>query len=369
MIDTVRILIVEDDEDQMEAYRDAASDMETEEFRLEVVGRRSAEQAKEELLSRDFDGAIVDLNLSPGNPNEASGNDVLSEITARHRFPVFVVSGNLQNLAPDIGQSGFLKTFDRAVSNDVIFDGLIKIHKTGITKILGGRGLIEQHLGEIFWRHLSCDFDNWDAGGRDSERTLLRYAVTHLLEYLDLPHEEENSHYHEAEFYIIPPIRAHVATGDVVQHEGGRYIVLSPPCDVVVRGHKDGKPVINANSIVLAPLVPVTREAFLNYGIMREDAKSSDREKLLDEIVKGKREKYVFLPGYRNIDAAVADLQNILTWSLDDFMLADRLATVSGAFLKEIQSRFAAYYGRQGQPDLDKKELVKQYKKVLSSGE
>ena len=365
MLETVRILVVEDDEDQLEAYSDAANEWSTEDIRIELTARKSAAEAKQDLLSTEFDGGIIDLNLSSGDPSEASGNEVLLEITEKHRFPVLVVSGNLQNLDGRIQQSGFLKTFDRDTPNEKIFEYLLKIHATGITRILGGRGLIERHLGEIFWKHLARDFDGWDAGDRDSEKTLLRYAVAHLSEYLDLPSGAVNEYYHEAEFYIIPPIRKYIATGDIVRNEGGRFIVLSPACDVAVRRVKDGKPVINAESIVLAPVYDLAREVFLQKGILREGDSAKECRNTLDKIVKGQREKYVLIPEYRNIAAGVVDLQNLVAWSLDEFLTAERLATVTGAFLKDIQSRFAAYYGRQGQPDLDKKDLLKKYKSKL----
>lgn len=368
MAEIVKILVVEDDEDQLQLYRDAAHDKSNLNQQINLVEFRSAEDVREELLSTNFDGAIVDLNLSPGDPSEASGNEVLNEITEKHRFPVLVVSGNLENLDPNIMLSGFLKTYNRDEGNDAIFDYLLKIHATGITKILGGRGLIEQHLGEIFWRHLACDFDSWDAGGRDSERTLLRYAVGHLFEYLEPPPEEGNGYYHEAEFYIIPPIRKHIATGDIVQLDGSEYIVLSPPCDVAVRGENNGEPVINAESIILAPLIMLNRQAFIQRKLLHEgdgNDNAGARKKLIADLVKGKREKYIFLPEGRGIGAAIADLQNLCSWSLETFLRAERLATVSGAFLKDIQSRFAAYYGRQGQPDLDKNELISKYMEKL----
>lgn len=367
MIEKIKILVVEDDADQAEAYIDAAKDLDTEEFAIELVVKTSAPDARSELLSSDFDGAIVDLNLSSGDPGEASGNKVLLEITGKHRFPVFVVSGNLQNLDAAIECSGFLKTFNRDTSNDEIFNEFIRIHATGITRILGGRGKIEKHLGEIFWRHLAQDFDHWDAGGRDSEKTLLRYAVAHLAEYLDLPSDDEKEHHHEAEFYVIPPIRPHIATGDILEHGGNRYIVLSPPCDVAIRDIENEKPVINAGSILLAPLIRIDRQAFDNAGLIHStNDNSNGRAALLAELIKGQREKYVFLPGYRGLYPAIANLQNPKVWSLDQFLGATRLATVAGAFLKDIQSRFAAYYGRQGQPDLDKSGLVKKYKALLT---
>lgn len=366
MAEIVRILVVEDDSDQLDLYAEAANELSTGDVQIELTERKSASEAKQDLLSTEFDGAIVDLNLSSGDPSEASGNEVLLEITKKHRFPVLVVSGNLQNLSDQIHESGFLKTFDRDTPNKVIFECLLKIHATGITRILGGRGLIEEHLGYIFWNHLACDFADWEAGDRDSEKTLLRYVVAHLSEYLDLPSGAANEYYHEAEFYVIPPIRKHIATGDIIRKGDDRFIVLSPACDLAVRDVKDGKPIINTKSIVLAPVYELTRDVFINNGIIKDDDNARQRENTLSEIIKGQREKYVLIPEYRDITAGVVDLQNLVACTLDEFLKADRLATVTGAFLKDIQARFAAYYGRQGQPDLDKKELLNKYKSKLT---
>ena len=167
----MRIIVVEDDDDMYENYEDTASDLTSEFLQIELVREKSAESAKQSLLSKGFDGAIIDLNLNQSDPTEASGNIVLKEIVDKHRFPVFVVSGNLQNIDPDLDdkKSEFLKFLDRELSNEDIFNGLIGIFNTGITKILGGRGKIEQSLGEIFWTHLANDFGIWSSG-RNLER-------------------------------------------------------------------------------------------------------------------------------------------------------------------------------------------------------
>jgi hypothetical protein len=358
MIQEVNILVVEDNNDQWQTYQDAANDFNNAEITINLERQINSADALSALLSNNYDGAIVDLNLSSGEPNEASGNVVLETITEGHRFPVLVVSGNLGNLNPNVKQSAFLKTFSRETPNAEIFAYLLKIHSTGITRILGGRGQIEKRLGDIFWRHLACDFINWDAGNRDSEKTLLRYTVAHLSEYLDVPDGEDDKFYHEAEFYIKPPIRNYIATGDIVESEGVRYIVLSPACDVAVRSEAENKPIINAERILLAPLIPISRAQLLGKGIIKEADNSERRKKIIEEIIKGQREKYAFLPVHGNLYSAIIDLQNIYTWDLDKFLGAQRIATVSGMFLKDIQSKFSGYYGRQGQPDLDKKKLI-----------
>ena len=146
-------------------------------------------------------------------------------------------------------------------------------------------------------------------------------------------------------------------------------MLLSPPCDVAVRKVDNDRPAINAESIVLAHLLQIDYETLIQHHIIDEKNGLKDHKNRLEKIIKGREEKYIFLPEYRDIGPYIADLQNLHAWPLDDYLQAQRLATVSGAFLKDIQSRFTAYYGRQGQPDLDKDSLLNKYKSRLSPPE
>lgn len=365
-MNSMNILIVEDNNDMYEAYADSVADFADKDFEIVLSREKSVDAAINALLSTQFDGAIVDLNLDKTTPAEAGGNKVLREILALHRFPVLVVSANLQNLDHDIqsGESEFLKFMDRDTSNSEIFSHLIGIYKTGITKILGGKGLIEKQLGDIFWAHLASAFHNFPPDSTISEKILLRYIASHLAEYLDIP-DGHHGFYHEAEVYIKPPIRKHISTGDMILRNGQRFVVLSPACDIAVRGNLGEALKINSKMIVLAPIIEVNKESFIQSSIIKEGASAREKVNALGEIIKGKRDKYGFLPKYDDIEPAIIDFQNITSVSLDDFIASKRLVTISSLFMKDIQSRFAAYLGRQGQPDLDKAKLVEEYKTLL----
>ncbi len=364
MCTNIRLLIVEDDDSQYETYSDTAVELREgdNKIRFELIRKTNSQDAQMALLSNDFDAAIVDLNLDATDSSEASGNRILEEIMGAHRFPVFVVSGNLGKLDEGVKkkESSFLKCYDRDKPNREIFDEIQRIYRTGITRILGGRGLIEQKLAEIFWNHLAGDLDVWLVNEQSSEKALLRYTVSHLSEYLDMP-SENNDFYSDAEFYIKPPIRETVATGDISEQNGSRFVVLSPACDVAVRGKdKDNNPVINANRLTLARLIKVDRNSFLENHIIKENDSRKSQKSKLDKIIKGQEDKYIYLPKYKEMEASVVDLQNLHAIDFDEYRKNyKRIATIAGHFLKDIQSRFSSYYGRQGQPDLNKKELLR----------
>lgn len=368
MNNQLKILVVEDNDDMFENYQDSIEEINHADLTINLERKTSVDGAMAALLSNEFDGAIIDLNLNQESPMETSGNDVLLEIVGKHRFPVLVVSGNIQNITDELRgkESEFLKFHGRETSNEIIFNHFIDIFKTGITKILGGRGLMDKYLGEIFWKHLSHDFRLPLQPNQNPEKILLRYAVSHLAEYLDIPNGEDQF-YHEAEVYIKPPIRCHIATGDIVENNNKRYIVLSPACDIAVRSIENATPEINANQILLAPLIKIDRDSFIEEGIMRETDNSSKRKKIVEDIIKGKREKFGFLPEHEEMYPAVIDFQNIHTCQFSSFGSYNRLATVSGMFLKDIQSKFSSYVGRQGQPDLNKENLIDRYKPLLDS--
>jgi len=363
----MKILVLEDDEAQFETYTDAAEDFGKEkQIEINLVQATSVKSAIQQMYERSFDGAIIDLNLDEGQPEEAGGNIVLTEIKETRRFPIIVVSGNLANLEEEHRESvsPLFKLYDRTVENNTIFNDIFKVYQTGITDILGGRGVIEAQLRNIFWEYLANDFDVWlDKGSQ--KKSFLRYTLAHLVEALGHSTEDEKF-YHEAEFYIKPPIQKHIATGDIVEKEGKRYVVLSPACDIQAR-EKNGEITFNADRIILGKLIRIDRDAFLENGIIIKGDNANEREKKLKKIINGSNPKYPFIPEYKDLYPAVIDLQNLYSFSIQDVREDfERLATISGVFLRDIQARLSAYYGRQGQPDLDKRELLKQYKGNLA---
>ncbi|MFY8273458.1 response regulator [Pseudoalteromonas sp. SSDWG2] len=353
---SIKILLVEDQDSQVEAYQDAADEISEQfsNYNIELVHETNADGAIALLQDGDFDGAIVDLNLDTSTPQEAGGNQVIDAIYNKNRFPVKVISGNLSHLGQEFveKESPFLKFHSREdIANEEVFRQFISLYETGITKILGRKGELELRLTEVFWEHLSNDIENWASG---SEKVLLRYTLNHLNEYID----RTLTTYDEREFYIKPPIKKYIATGDVVENDNGKYLVMSPACDVAPRDIVEGLPVINANRIVMCPLLPVSREQWLDKKLIQEGTGTSKLRAALEKVIKGQDPKFHFLPNHGELHASISDFQNVETCTIEEFVTYNRIATVSGEFMRDIQSRFSAYIGRQGQPDLKKSEIA-----------
>lgn len=365
MADIIRLLIVEDAPDQKELYQDAVDEFNelhqgTSQIEIEIETNLS--DAQQKLKSSDFDGAIVDLNLEGDEPGTASGNEVLKEIRGAHRFPVFVVTGVPDQLDDSLEENAFFKVRARDIDSRALLEELLRIYQTGITQILGARGIIESRLNEIFWEHISEGFRFWE--GKNCEQPLLRHTLTHLIEYLALPGEEQQGeHYFEAEFYIVPPIKREIATGDIVQYENESYLLMTPACDLVVRSSKqrNGTP-RKVSRVTLARMIPLERAELERLAIVEPGATDRKLNSFCIDVINNKIDQFAYLPPYLSFREAVVDFGDITCIVVDEYLTLERRATVADPFLKDIQSRFSLFYGRQGQPDLDKRRLQQPYR-------
>ncbi|NVK63386.1 MAG: hypothetical protein HWE22_02315 [Flavobacteriales bacterium] len=357
------LLIVEDDEVAIASYR---REIKAYNLDADIKISETPVNNKEKAISllrdaeKDFDAAIVDLDLLGSGGKDSSGNDIIREIRKNLRFPVFVITGTPQNVAPDLREESILfKIKTRGEREDIGYlDQLMNIYKTGITNIVNRKGTIEQIISNIFWNHLSSSVDLWvnddSRTPEEKEKSLLRYTLLHMQEYLD----EKN--YHPSEFYITKPIKKDVFTGDIVEFDEARWIILTPSCDIVKR--QDGTR--NTRKILLCKIKPLESEV-KNYGILSKEtsANNDNRKRLSRYIQNNAGGNFHFIPKHKTIYPGLIDFQDKLTIDeslVDKYLLEEkmkRLATVSMPFLKDIISRYSNYFARQGSPDFNSDEV------------
>ncbi|APA91042.1 MULTISPECIES: response regulator [Myroides] len=316
--------------------------------------------------NRIFDGAIVDLDLKNSGGNDSSGNEVIREIKQNLRFPIFVISGTTHNLDSDLhGDTAFFKVRKRDDDEFDFCEEFVNIYNTGITNILNRKGMIEQHINKIFWNHLSNSMDLWIGDTKrtpeQKQNTLLRFFLLHVQEYLELTTESDFEKYHAAEFYITPPIKGKVYTGDVIIEKGTekRYIVLTPSCDLAQS---------KAKEVLLAEIESKDKDGILKnfINIIHKDDKidslylnaEADLKKIISNSYSN---KYHYLPKYQDICDGLINFQKLKTVKNKDFcegtLLFERIASVNSSFTKDIVARFSYYYSRQGSPDFDVDEI------------
>mgnify|MGYP000523474396 FL=1 len=104
MCKSLTILVVEDDENVTNSYQRKVQghnfDPDKEfEFQIDIVSNKN--HALEKLSHNDYDGAIIDLDLTGNGGNDTSGIEVIKNIQENSRFPIFIISGTTHNLDDD----------------------------------------------------------------------------------------------------------------------------------------------------------------------------------------------------------------------------------------------------------------------------
>jgi CheY-like chemotaxis protein len=360
----LKLLIVEDDKDFRDSYEKQIKlfNLDHKEFEIEAKYAENIEEAKTSLKSGQIDAAVIDLKL--GNTDvDYKGNELVDIIKTNLRFPVFVVTANPEKIEEEKQNENGLFKIRIKGSEEGNFTAILqefkKIHLTGITKILGKSGQIENYLNTIFWNHLSSSMDLWiNDSSRDEtqkEKSLLRYTLLHMQEYID----EEIEKYHPSEFHIIAPIKKEIFTGDIITLEGNRYVILTPSCDIVLR--KDGTR--NTDFILLCRIRDL-KDIVKNYETLNAaTSENNENRKRLINFIENKNQKYHFIPKSKSINAGLIDFQEkitipekVVTEMLKSKKM-ERISTISMPFLKDIISRYSNYYARQGSPDFNSNEI------------
>jgi hypothetical protein len=341
-----RLLFVEDDQNELEMYRSTAQRYEIEKEReIEFVESKTLGEALEK-IDNSFDGAIIDLKL--GHEADA-GNRVIREIHDKYRIPVAILTGTPGNA--DSAFSEIIKVYIKGESElDEILDDLLKIYDTGLTKIFGGRGHIEDTMNKVFWNNIIPQLDSWKSHverRENTEKALLRFVMNHLLEHLT----DDSDNCYPEEMYITPVISDNIRTGSIVLNRENQknYIVMSPACDLVIRG--DGN--FKTDRIMLCEIED--HDSVKDIAV--EGITSADRKKrkLKDILKNNYTDYYHWLPITSAFPGGFINFRWTIALNKTDFVekFNPPKVQISSHFIKDIVSRFSSYYARQGQPDFD----------------
>ncbi len=348
----IKILIVEDDPQDLQTCRDTVARYRSQRSRdVELVESTDVQEAFDKMDST-FDGVIIDITLK-GQPD--AGNDVIKRIAEEFlRVPVAVLTATPDHVAANFPYIGVFKKGDQDAGYDNLLDRFWTIYDTGLTRILGGRGTIETELTKVFRRSILPHIAGWERHGqKDSngtEKALLRHILNHLMQLVD----EDVDHWLPEEFYLCPPPGEHVRTGTILNEKGteDRFVVMTPDCDLVLRS--DGSR--NTDRIIV---VQVIAPKDLPYGLGQGNpsALRGEKKRNLTRAMENKgRQYYHCLPLTDAFPLSFLDFRRVVTvpWhDVDQRFHTPPEVQISPPFVKDIVARFSSYYARQGQPDID----------------
>lgn len=345
----IQIIIVEDDNKQQEMYKDCIEEfnIDNPNYEIEAFQLANDQDVPKLIYNNHIDAIIVDLDWGTGlQQNE--GNRLVKKIYKDCRVPIFIVSGNLQLLDEAYTESPILKKYQR---DDVDFNILLKeieeLYITGYTKVMGNQSKIDEMLSKVFWKHMSNVIEHWKEQEPDVQaQRMLRFASTRLNEMLTINIDNNHDDYDALEFYIKPAIKEVPFTGDIISFDDKKYIVITAACDM----EQD-----NSDYVVLCQI---------EFNLI-EDLKvriktgSNTAEKELEKYINNNKARFHLLPPCKLFTGGLIDFQVIRSVKKEDFReYSSVIASVNPAFNKDIQSRFSHYYGRQGQPQLNKQNII-----------
>lgn len=412
-MNTLKILLVEDETTPQNVFKDDVEVFKNQSNNL-AVDYEIADNVKDAMnkIDTSYDGAIIDLKLTGNEEGEEDdGNEIIQILNNEFKkIPIIVVTG-----FPDLVLDHPSIIMTRSRDNGTYKDDLLlfqQIRDIGLTHIIGGGGLIETQLREVFLENLLPQIDTWIRYGetyketdpKRTEKALLRYTLNHLFQRL----EADNELFLPIEFYLYPPLPDKITTGSMVKENNQWFVVLSPACDLVFRNGQFGTERIL--------FVEIEKEADIVNRALDRSQKRTDEEKekkvtenilqffeteeetdIVNRVLnhlqkitdeKKKEEKkndilqkfsrnnhtfyYHWLPpvkfnipegGHLDFEGGFLNFRKLEALPLKKFRarFKDPLIQISPFFVKDIVSRFSSYYARQGQPDIDSTDFVTRY--------
>lgn len=359
------VLCVEDDPSLIDAFNNSISDLKDSGIDINGVAVKTRDEALEFVGDNNLIGVIVDLNL--GDDGVTSGVIFIEELAKNfNKIPIAIYSGTVADLnaANDkILSSLCIKIYIKDdTSYDEIIQRFIKISNTGISKVLGDKGIIEKILFDIFQRKILPDIDSWIEykNEQDLIEPFTRHAINYMRHIIDEMHED----YLSIEFYLKPEIIGSneniIKTGEIyTDNSQQHYFVITPACDLANN---------KTDYIQLIPIIQKSDYINTQKGFIVENTKydlaidltacTGQQKNSLKNCFENKNPNMHYFPNVSGVfEGGFINFRNIQSIKIEHLREYKKKLQVSSDFVKDIVARFSAYYARQGQPELIDKKI------------
>jgi CheY-like chemotaxis protein len=355
------ILFVEDKPADMQLFTDAVSAWNEanapKTFR--IVNAMDVAQATELLANVRIDCALFDLKLPKSaedkSPSILGGSDLARVGLQDNGIPVGVISGDPADFDPEVKKLGPIEVFNKgdtdAQEKAVAWLG----DQWQMMDVLAGvRQGIRQSGASVFSKRVWPRWKYYSDIGKlehvSLDKIVTRQYAGHIAEMLGFE-GEGNSDWHPVEVYVEPALqenRPH--TGDIFDLDDGRWVVLSPQCDMAT---KKAKLVLMAFCQQDALPNWAKHVGELTGGVSNGAAK--ERDKFFNRLINQDAPAAHFLPPIRDGNPMLVDFRNVKSMPLGDLdaVLNRRVASISSPFLSNLVQRYGAHVSRTGQPNID----------------
>lgn len=346
----IKILAIEDDKklrqmltESVESYN-ISKKLEGD-YKISIDCKEDGSELGELLFKNKFDCLVLDINWGTRNPN--GGRDLILEILEKKRIPVVVYSGRL-NQIEDIDERFGFKKFDRTIKFAEVLDYIVYVKNTKIFDLLGYGGDLDNKLNEIFWNDIDKTISSISNADITEGDPVVRLLTTRVINKISADNNFEQKYF---EFYIDPPVTTGVHNGDVYIIDELSYVVILPECQVIN----------SSNDYITLAHINYEKGNELKDKILRKSENNQIPE-LNNCLFKNIAASEHFIPPHKNNGIGIIEFRNLKTVKKEQLEALSKQLSINPDYMKNIQSRFAQYYARQGQPDIDKNHLLQKLK-------
>lgn len=338
---TLHILLVEDQQENIDAWNDRAeahnADANAHGFSIESVTAPSVTKAKHALQSQKFDAMVVDLRLKVEGQMEPNdhGNALVQYALCSHPLAIAIYTG--QHQEADVRDVPQVEVFDRGEGLDPVFEWLSRQYKM-LLQLRATREAVERETARVFFRSIWPRWKNWAKDdGVDIGSMLARHVVAHVHDALL---DAGGGAAHPEETYFMPAIKERLDTGDMIRDGEDLWIVITPRCDLA----RDGQ----VETLLVARCIDIA-ERWNNKPKERPAIAQHDRshkQHFLPPMLDNKGDKLgPWFVQFHNLKAVSAS-------HAPSELTAKKWASLAPQFVPSLVERFGAYFSRIGTPTL-----------------
>lgn len=358
----IKLLIVDDDKNIIDDFIKTIQRVERDnQIKYKIYTANTLDEALDKCKYFKLDITIIDLNLKESGLDNQDGNEVISKIIDNFRIPILVISGEPEKLNERFRDNKMINLIIRGneeYTNQKIFSSLIpNLLNSKTFQYFSRSGYLEHKINDFYWNNLQETIDSWNeiaiSNSEEIDKILSRHTVANLKEqfYVDgnIGHFDK---FHPAEMYIIPRIKQHYHTGDILLKDGRSHIIINPACDIVNQINLDYYILIEIVKFNDLPLLEEKIKSGIDVSLEFYDKLNKKGKNCYDDCKSNKKDRFHYLPAFNILCEGIIDFQRIKKVEKDNIEEYKPIASISSIFLKDIIARFSAYYARQGQPNL-----------------
>ena len=382
-MDGARLLIVEDDTEQVKTWKrqiERNNAINDESYVADYAS--SYEEAAGLINSNKYDAAIVDIRLeNPFGVKDATtgGNDVrdlllrseivlVAHVTGEPDAVDFV-SSHYRDLVRIFTKADPLE--DKSVHEEVLL--WLKGKSDIMQAMKTVKSNIASKMADLFYASIWPRWSGWksanDEDGNFISSSITRHITSHLYSrFLD----EGDGKVHPEEWYFQPPSQDRFHTGDIVKFDGCYYILVTPRCDL--ERLTPGSTLLFSKMNVADSWAEDKKSVDEKVAVFTEQLEGAkeDKRRSLTKKIDGEytrfRQKYYghqngkfnlhFLPEITRSSEDVqgpffvnfSDIKTILIGS-DEEAQVEKIAALSPEFVPALVQRLGVFVSRIGSPD------------------